>query len=326
MTAASAHRLRLGLMLPTHAPRETPLDPALVGDTASWAERAGFDMIWAGDHIVHAWDFLEALTSLAFCAARTSRIGIGTCVLLVPMRQLSILASQVSTLAHLSGGRFELGVGVGGEWPREWQAAGVPMKERGARLDEALALLRRLFGGETIDVEGRFNSFDQVSLAPPPPRIPIHLGGRAPVALERIGREADGFMGFFLTPNGFARDMEQIDAARARAGRANEPFERGMLLNFHIGDDDEQAMRRALDLNLGFANQLTLAGTEEQLRRFALAGRPETIVARLVEYVDAGCTNFALAPMDKTNAGYRRQAEMFAAEILPALRAIKGRG
>ena len=316
--------LTLGLMLPTHAPRGQPLDPGLVGETAQWAETSGFDMVWAGDHIVHPWQFLESLTALGFAAGRTRTIGIGTCVLLLPMRQLSVVAAQIATLATLSQGRFVLGAGVGGEWPREWLAAGVPMNERGKRLDEALELLPRLLRGETVDVAGRFNTFEQVSLSPVPPPVPILLAGRAPVALARIAAKADGWLGFFLTPNGFRRDAATIDEARARHGRLERPFQRGMLLNFHIGASDDAAMERALAINLGFAQELTLAGNTEQLKRFALAGRPATIIARLQEYVDAGCTNFALAPMEKGDAEYSRQARRFAAEILPALRAHGG--
>ena len=179
----SDKRLNVGVMLPTHAPRRVPLEPQYIADSAVWAEARGFDAVWAADHIVHPWRFLESLTSLTFVAARTRTIAIGTCVLLLPMRQLTIAAAQIATLATLSSGRLRLGVGVGGEWPREWQAAGVPIKERGARLDEALPLLRRLFTGETIDFSGRFHEFAQVSLSPPPPPIPIYLAGRAPAAL-----------------------------------------------------------------------------------------------------------------------------------------------
>lgn len=312
-------RLNIGLMLPTHAPREQPLDPGQVVSTAEWAEARGFDAVWTGDHIVHPWQFLESIVCLSFAAARTRTIGVGTCVLLLPLRQLAIAAAQIATLATLSGGRFKLGVGIGGEWPREWQAAGVPLTERGARLDEALPLLRRLIAGESVSMNGRFASFDQVSLSPVPPKVPVYLAGRAPAALERIGREGDGWMGFFVTPAGVRRDTALIDEARAHAGRLEHPFERGMLLNFHFDEDDRRAEERALALNLGFAQELQLAGSPEQLKRFALAGRPETVLARLYEYAEAGCTTFSLAPMEKGSEAYQRQIATLAEEVLPKL-------
>jgi alkanesulfonate monooxygenase SsuD/methylene tetrahydromethanopterin reductase-like flavin-dependent oxidoreductase (luciferase family) len=313
-------RLSIGLMLPTHAPRGVQLDPQFIAHCAVWAEERGFDALWAGDHIVHPWQFLESLTSLTFAAARTRSIAIGTCVLLLPMRQLSIAAAQIATLATLSRGRFRLGVGVGGEWPREWQAAGVPIKERGARLEEALPLLRRLFMGETVDSAGRFHTFAAVSLSPVPPPIPIYLAGRAPAALARVGLLADGWLGFFLTPSGFRRDGLVIDAARERAGRSDLPFERGMLLNFHVAESDEVALETALALNLGFAQEIQLAANTEQLKLFALAGTPTTVLARLREFIDAGCTTFCLAPMQKNQSAYQAQLDIFAAEVLPKLR------
>jgi alkanesulfonate monooxygenase SsuD/methylene tetrahydromethanopterin reductase-like flavin-dependent oxidoreductase (luciferase family) len=311
-------RLSIGVMLPTHAPRRVPLDPQFTVHTAVWTEESGFDAVWAGDHIVHPWQFLESLTSLTFVAARTRSIAIGTCVLLLPMRQLTIAATQIATLATLSSGRFRLG--AGGEWPREWQAAGVPIKERGARLDEALPLLQRLFQGETIDFSGRFHTFAGVSLSPVPPPIPIYLAGRAPAALARVGRLADGWLGFFLTPKGFQRDGEVINTAREHAGRSDRPFERGMLLNLHFGENDESALETALALNLGFAEEIKLTASTEQLKLFALAGTPTTVLARLQEYVDAGCTTFCLSPMQKQKIAYQAQLDIFATEVLGKLR------
>jgi alkanesulfonate monooxygenase SsuD/methylene tetrahydromethanopterin reductase-like flavin-dependent oxidoreductase (luciferase family) len=311
---------KIGLMLPTYAPREQPLAPELVGATAEWAEQNGFDAVWAGDHIVHPWQFMECLVSLSFVAARTRQCEIGTCVLLLPMRQLSIAAAQISTLATLSNGRFNLGIGLGGEWPLEWQAAGVPTTQRGPRLNEALPLLRRLCTGDVVDFDGRFNSFSGFSLAPVPPPIPLYLAGRAAAALERAGLHGDGWIGFFLTANGFRRASRVIDTVRERAGRSNIPFERGMLLHFQLGKDEDAALDRALALNFGFPQELQLAGNAEQLKRFALIGSADTVHQRIEEYLAAGCGTFCFAPMEKGNAAYQEQIRMFAVEVLPKLK------
>ena len=321
MNTPSARKLkpRIGLLLPTYAPREQPLAPELVGATAEWAEQQGFDAVWAGDHIVHPWQFMECLVTLSFVAARTRRCAIGTCVLLLPMRQLSIAAAQIATLATLSNGRFNLGIGVGGEWPLEWQAAGVPTTERGARLNEALPLLRRLCTGEVVNFDGRFNRFSDFSLAPVPPRIPLYLAGREAAALARVGVHGDGWIGFFLTPHGFRRDSRVIDEVRERAGRADIPFERGMLLHFHLDEDEDAALDRALALNFGFPRELPLAGNAEQLRRFALIGSAATIRERIEEYFEAGCGTFSLAPMERENSAYQEQIHLFAADVLPKI-------
>ena len=310
--------MKCGLMLPTHAPRETAFDASCIGSTAEWAEAVGFDAVWAGDHIVHPWHFMEALTSLTFAAARTRTIGIGSCVLLLPMRTLSIVAAQTATLATLSNGRLRLGIGIGGEWPKEWQAAGVPLKERGARLEEALPLLRRIYAGEAVDAEGRFNSFSGVSVSPLPPPIPVYLAGKAEAALDRIGRLADGGLGFFVTPKGFQRSSAAIEA-RERAGRIGQPFERGLLLHFLL-DDSHAAVTKALELNFGFPRDLKLAANVEQLKQLALVGSADDVLARLQQFIDVGCTTFCVSPMEKETEAYRRQVERFAAEVLPRLK------
>ena len=316
--------IKCGLMLPTHAPRETTFDASCIGSTAEWAEAVGFDAVWAGDHIVHPWHFMEALTSLTFAAARTRTIGIGSCVLLLPMRTLSIVAAQTATLATLSNGRLRLGIGIGGEWPKEWQAAGVPLKERGARLDEALPLLQRIYAGETVDAEGRFNSFSGVSVSPVPPPIPLLLAGRAEAALDRIGRLADGWLAFFVTPKGFQRDSAAIDEARERAGRIGQPFERGLLLHFLL-DDSHAAVTRALELNFGFPSELKLEANVEQLKKLTLVGSADDVLARLQQFIDVGCTTFCVSPIEKETQAYRRQVERFAAEVLPRLKTASNR-
>lgn len=318
--AIKSNEVTIGMMLPTHAPKDQPLDFDLVGSTAEWAEKAGFDAIWAGDHIFHAWQFMEALTVLSYVAGRTKTIELGTGVMLMPMRQLSVAASQIATLSILSKGRFNLGMGIGGEWPLEWVAARVPTKERGPRLDEMLPLLRRLFSGETIDFDGRFNTLPGVSLSPKPPHIPFYLAGRAPLALERVGKYADGWIGFFLTPKGFKRDVTLIDEARERAGRLDQPFKRGILLNYHFAKDREAAMNEALALNLGFPKELTLAGSPEQLMNFAVGGTTDHIVERLQDYIDQGCDLITVAPMRKDNAGNQEDMQRFAEEVLPRIK------
>ncbi len=290
--------MKCGLMLPTHAPRETAFDASCIGSTAEWAEAVGFDAVWAGDHIVHPWHFMEALTSLTFAAARTR---------------------TTATLATLSNGRLRLGIGIGGEWPKEWQAAGVPLKERGARLEEALPLLRRIYAGEAVDAEGRFNSFSGVSVSPLPPPIPVYLAGKAEAALDRIGRLADGWLGFFVTPKGFQRSSAAIDEARERAGRIGQPFERGLLLHFLL-DDSHAAVTKALELNFGFPRDLKLAANVEQLKQLALVGSADDVLARLQQFIDVGCTTFCVSPMEKETEAYRRQVERFAAEVLPRLK------
>ena len=118
-----------------------------------------------------------------------TRLQLGTAVYLLPLRHPTPVAKQVSTLDHLTEGRFIFGVGVGGEFPKEYEACGVPIGERGARLSESLAVLRALWSGRPASYKGRFFQFEEVAMQPPPRQAggpPIWCGGRSDAALRRI--------------------------------------------------------------------------------------------------------------------------------------------
>ncbi len=119
-------------------------------------DRLKFDSIWVGDHIAFTTPILDPLLQLAQVAACSDRLTVGTAVYLLPLRHPTPVAKQTATLDHLSGGRFIFGVGVGGEFKAEYAACGVPRNERGARLGEAIAVLRKLWRGEPASHDGRF--------------------------------------------------------------------------------------------------------------------------------------------------------------------------
>src|SRR6266478_5917173 len=131
-------------------------------------ESSGYNSLWVGDHISFHIAILDPLLQLAQAAVISRRLIFGTGVYLVPLRNPTPVAKQVSTLDHLTEGRFIFGVGVGGEFPREYEACGVPLGERGARLSESLAVLRKLWSGEPASHDGRFYQFEGVTMQPPP--------------------------------------------------------------------------------------------------------------------------------------------------------------
>src|ERR1700761_3551980 len=138
-----------GVLLPTFDALRTGRPPQVTA-AARLAEESGLDGVWAGDHLWCPAPILDATSALAAAAAVTERVSIGTSVLLLGMRPLAWAAKQVATLQALSGNRLKLGVGIGGEFPSEYAAAEVPIKERGRRLDRALALLPGLLAGEPL--------------------------------------------------------------------------------------------------------------------------------------------------------------------------------
>src|SRR5439155_5680249 len=143
----------LGLMLPGVLDAQGQGGDRIVS-TAALAERAGFDGVYVGDHILHPRAMLESIVSLSFAAAVTTRVSVGPCVMLVALRRTAVLAKQLATLDVLSHGRLRLGIGVGGEYPEEWQASGVPTDRRGALTDQVVTQLRELLDGRRGVVGG----------------------------------------------------------------------------------------------------------------------------------------------------------------------------
>jgi len=139
---------------------------------------------------------LEALMTLSYIAAVTSRVTLGTDVLVLPQRQPTLVAKQVSTLDTLSGGRVRLGVGVG--WQEsEYEALGEDFHTRGARMDEAIAVLRACWGDAQVDVSEKHYRLVAMGMEPKPPqgrRLPIWIGGRSEAAYRRVGRLGDGWL------------------------------------------------------------------------------------------------------------------------------------
>src|SRR5207248_7991224 len=128
----------------------------------------GYDSLWVGDHRAFAVAILDPLLQLAQAAVVSRRLVLGTNVYLLPLRHPVPVAKQIATLDHLCEGRLIFGVGVGGEFPKEYEACGVPFAERGPRLSVAIPLLRRLWSGEPASYDGRhFGAFSEVAMQPP---------------------------------------------------------------------------------------------------------------------------------------------------------------
>lgn len=160
-------------------------------------------------------------------------------------------AKAAAAIDRLSGGRLVLGVGVGGEYPPEFEASGVAVGERGARTDEAIPLLRRLWREERVAHAGRFYRFGPVALAPRPTRAdgpPIWIGGRAPAAMRRAGRLGDGYVSTMMSPERYRANLELIASEAQPAGRATRPFATAALLFTALDASYEAALDRAAAL------------------------------------------------------------------------------
>ncbi|MFE0415514.1 LLM class flavin-dependent oxidoreductase [Streptomyces tendae] len=230
-------------MYPTHTPHiglGLPVDdPALL---LTWARRADalpFSTLGLLDRLVY--DNPEPLITLATLAGATSRIRLQTEVLIAPVHNTALLAKQTATLDRLSGGRFTLGIGVGGR-ADDCLAAGIDLHRRGRRLDEQMTLLRRTWDGEPY---GR-----EVGPIGPRPATPggprVLFGGFVPAALERVGRFGDGFLGAALPAahmSGLFRRVEAVWQKHDRPGRPRLVAQASVALG---PDDTVERARRAL--------------------------------------------------------------------------------
>ena len=285
-------------------------------------DRCGYDSLWVGDHIAFAIPILDPLLQLAQAAVASRRLLLGTGVYLLPLRHPGPVAKQVATLDHVSEGRLIFGVGVGGEFPKEYALAGVPIGERGARLSEAIVVLRKLWSGEPVAHDGKFYPFPEVRMQPPARQAggtPIWCGGRSEAALKRTGRLADGWMSYVVTPQMYRDGLATIAAAAAAAGRKLARFGTSHLLFTRLDDTYEKALDAATEtLSVRYAMDFRKAA-----QRYCALGPPAQIAERIREFHAAGVRHLVLdlvGPYEQRDA----QIERVAAEVLPLLRDLKG--
>jgi probable F420-dependent oxidoreductase len=287
-------------------------DPILIGDALSCGtviggggregvldlsrriEDSGFDSLWVGDHIAFSIPILESLTLLSFAAAVTSRVRLCTGIYLLPLRNPTTTAKVTATVDVLSGGRLTLGVGVGGEFPAEFEACGIPVEERGARTDEGIEILRRLWTEDAVEHQGRHFSFGKVTLSPKPLQAggpPIIVGGRRGASLRRVGQLGDGYISHMCTPEQFAENMKIIRGHAQTAGHRERPFEPIVFIFTVMNDDFDEANDRAVRLLKGIYGR----DFSEVARKYCLLGRPEDMLEQMQAFVKAGARHFVFS-------------------------------
>lgn len=225
-------------------------DPVVIRDWAQTAEGLGYSHILAYDHVLGAvhenrepklWGpyteesaFHEPFVLFGYFAACTTRVGLATGILILPQRQTALVAKQAAEIDVLSGGRLRLGIGTGWNYV-EYDSLGEDFASRGARQEEQVEVLRRLWSEPVIDYTGRWHRIDRAGIKPLPGRqIPLWFGGFTDVAFRRAARIGDGFM----FGSGHAQNLEALDRVRAevaKAGRDVSGFGTESFMNYQSG-------------------------------------------------------------------------------------------
>lgn len=311
-------------------------------DLAAAGEASGvFDALWVGDSLL-AKPRLESVTLLSALAGVTTRARLGVgCLSTFVHRHPILFAQQWASLDVLSGGRAWLAVCLGG--PNEQSAAqalehavmGVKASERVGRLEEGIAILRKLFHEEKATHQGQFYRFEGVTLQPSPVQNPCPIwiasnptgltwkgGGSASEAIversfRRVARHADGWMTNKLSPAEFRKQWERIAAMAREEGR--DPAKLGSALYHNININEDR--RAALEESKAFLDAYyTSTFSAQFVEQWTIAGGPEQCVAELRAYFEAGVGHMALR---LTSWDQRGQFKRFLAEVAPAVGGLR---
>jgi probable F420-dependent oxidoreductase len=291
-------------------------DPQALIDYAVTAETLGFDSVWVWDHIFLGVDppfpVIDSLTLLSAVAARTSRIKLGTGVLVLPLRNPVVLAKELSSLDLIAGGRLLLGI-ASGWYKREFDAVGVPFHERGRIMDRSLEILRRLWTEEQVNGEYPPYVFRGSNLSPKPQRVPpMLIGGYVDRVLKRAAQNG-GWLTYFYTPESFVRSWAKVCAFAEAAGKDPASLLNSNQLPIYVGPS-RAAIEPAMLEWLG--QEWDYAAWSESTKDAAIIGTVDECVAQLRGQLAAGVQKLILIP-------YRYQpdqVEIIASEIIPRLR------
>jgi len=266
-----------------HLPQAGPAASAeSLTQVAELAESLGFSDVWVSDHLVIPSNakyppsayIYEPLAVMAWVAAKTTRIGIGTTVLVLPMRNPVVVAKSLASIDKLSGGRVIFGTAAG--WLKEeFDALGIPFEERGPRTDEALEIIQMLWTDDHITASFPVHGaeFEDIRAKPQPEeKIPIWIGGHADIALKRACRVGDGWHGGFLPIEDSAEAIEKLKTY----GHGND-FVISMRTNWDPLEDD-----------------------------------PDRILSEINAYIEVGVTHFVPEPRQRKIGDYKRSVELLA--------------
>ena len=275
-------------------------------------ENSGIDSIWQTDRLVSHEPYLETLATMAALAGRTRRLKFGMNVLSLGQRDPVLVAKQCATIDLLSSGRLLPAFGVGADRSPEWTTMGLDAKTRGARTDEALEIIGRLWTQESVDFAGVHYQLSGASISPRPVQaeLPMWIGGSSKAAIRRTARFGTGWQGGAETPDVVGQVVADIRAAMAVMGRSIDADHYGIGFPVRLGRADDVPELAAMMKAFG-----DYAGIDPAAY-FAI-GDAGTVIDRIKAYIEAGISKFILRPLGRGDDDILAQTERLIAEVLP---------
>ena len=291
-------------------------------DQLAFVEESGFDILTTGEHMVFFRPILDVITMLSFAAASTKTIKLAPSTIILPLRHPTIMAKELSSLDQLSGGRLIVSVGIGGDYPREFPACGVSMKERGVRANEGIEIMRKYWSGERFDYDGKIFQLEDVDMMPTPVQPggpPIWVCGRSDPAMKRAARLGDGWQPYMYTAEQFQESVGKVhDFAGERGRDLHDDFAFTSFMYVSMAPTAEEGRDKAIE-QLSFRFNMPF---EKIVDKYCAYGPPDQVVEALAKYVDAGANNIiiGLVMPPEERLGY---VDRLAKEVLPELRKLK---
>lgn len=273
-------------------------------------ELGGVDSIWQTDRLVSTEPMLECIATMAALAGATERIRFGMNVASIALRDPLLTAKQLATIDYLGNGRVLPAFGLGSALSQDYQATGTPTKRRGKRANEALTLVSRLWHEEEVSFSGEFFQYEKASISPRPvnAHIPLWIGGSSEVAMKRTARFGTGWLGGIDTPEQAGVMVQGIKRALIDTGRQIDDDHYGATFSFRFGKaEDDPAKQTARGLGARVKDP----------KNYMVVGDAADIVARINEYIDAGCSKFVMLPIAKGQQEMLHQTRLFIEQILP---------
>ena len=280
-------------------------------------EATAIDSIWLSERLVSKVPNLEPMVALAAIGGRTKRLKFGMNAVVLPLRDPLVLAKECATIDYLSNGRLLPAFGVGNDIAPEFKATGRKTTDRGARADEMIELLSRLWSEDEVTFDGRYYHYDRASISPRPVQkeLPMWIGGSSPAAVRRTARLGTGWLGGGAqTPAQVSHVITSIKAALGEAGRTIDEDHYGCGVAFRFGGWDEPAVQRAAEAAIARTPGL------DPRRVFAVGGARE-IIDVLRPYREAGVSKFVLRPMAADEDDILAQSRLLAEEVIPEVHA-----